>query len=434
MTTPHVLNSERITSLSAAARRFGTPTFVYFPSGMRARLSQIETAFQGRFEVSFAMKCNPNVGLLKALRGPLAAIDASSAGEIYRGLAAGFNASQIAFSGPAKREFEIEYAVSVGCGSIVCESLRQIDLVDSFARKHDRRQSVLIRVNPKHVPRKFGLQMGGRASQFGIDEEDVDDVIRQMPRRKGIELEGLHAFSAGNSLDEDAIIENFECILSLFKGISELHGLAPRKLVIGSGFGIPYFVDDRELDLHRLAMQINPLIDDLTELPAFAGCRFILEMGRWLVGPDGYLLTSIVDAKTSRGTEIRLCDAGFNNHLSACGMMGTVMRRNWRFWNLSRQDLPATKRYLLVGPLCASFDVLGTNVDLPVTEPGDVLAVGSSGAYGLTASPTRFISHPEPRETLAGESGLEELVEVTESALNFPGADRHGDPGTPCHA
>ena len=165
---------------------------------------------------------------------------------------------------------------------------------------------------------------------------------------------------------------------------------------------------------------MNPVLDRLRDGRGCGRSRLVLEMGRWLVGPDGYLLTSVVDAKTSHGTEIRLCDAGFNNHLSACGMMGTVMRRNWRFWNLSQRGAPRAQRYLLVGPLCASFDVLGSNVELPETRPGDVIAVGSSGAYGLTASPTRFISHPEPREILALPGPPAAFVDATESFLNHP--------------
>ncbi len=150
----------------------------------------------------------------------------------------------------------------------------------------------------------------------------------------------------------------------------------------------------------------------------------MLEMGRWLIGAHGYLLTGIVAEKHSRGTDIVMCDAGFNNHLSACGMMGTVIRRNWRFANLDARDAEE-REYLVVGPLCASFDQLAAKLSLPECRPGDVIAVQSSGAYGLTASPTRFISHPEPREYLAFESGGVRIEDVTESTLNHPAREAH---------
>ena len=136
--------------------------------------------------------------------------------------------------------------------------------------------------------------------------------------------------------------------------------------------------------------------------------------GRWLVGPCGWLLSSIIGAKASRGTEIRICDAGFNTHLAAYGMMGSVIRRNWRIANLSN---PAgeSERYTVVGPLCTTIDTLATKLELPALAIGDVIAIENSGAYGLTSSPTRFISHPEPREALL-ENGV--LRDVSESLLN----------------
>jgi len=405
-------------ALAQLASRFGTPSYVYFIEPMRRRIEHLREAFGDRFTVSYAVKANPNVALLRALRAALTAVDASSAGEIARAIRAGFAPAGIAFSGPAKRRFEIDYALQAETGVVVCESETEVVDVDAAATSHARVQPILLRVNPRRVPRRFGLQMGGRASQFGIDEERISGTIDSIAGRCGVALHGLHVFSAGNSLDESAVAENFSIMTELFAALVRRHSLLPRKLVFGSGFGIPYFDEDHELDLDRLAASINPLIDELRSQPGLAECRFMLEMGRWIVGGDGYLLTSVVDTKDSRGVSIRLCDAGFNNHLSACGMMGTVMKRNWRFTNLARPDATGTQRCLLVGPLCASFDVLGSDVMLPQTERGDVLAVASSGAYGLTASPTRFISHPEPREVLVER--LDGLVasDVTESTMH----------------
>ena len=96
-------------------------------------------------------------------------------------------------------------------------------------------------------------------------------------------------------------------------------------------------------------------------------------------------------------------------------MMGTVIRRNWRFWKINASGEEQLRKYLLVGPLCTTIDVLATNIELPELEVGDVLAVGSSGAYGLSASPTRFISHPEPREYLvSGMDGEVNVLDVSE--------------------
>jgi len=157
-----------------------------------------------------------------------------------------------------------------------------------------------------------------------------------------------------------------------------------------------------------------PQLDELRADPRFAKSECILEMGRWLVGPAGWMLTGVIAEKRSRGVDIRLCDAGFNNHLAACGMMGTVIRRNWSFTNVSNPE-GEPEKYNLVGPLCTTIDILASDITLPKVRTGDVLAVSNSGAYGITASPTRFISHPEPVEMIIDGGAL---VDATESRLN----------------
>ena len=139
--------------------------------------------------------------------------------------------------------------------------------------------------------------------------------------------------------------------------------------------------------------------------------------GIWLGQP---VLTRVVNVKESRGTRIAVCDAGFNNHLAACGMMGAVIRRNWPISKVTGSADQELVEHTLAGPLCTSIDTLGTKVLLPRLQRGDVLAIGSSGAYGLSASPTRFISHPEPREWLVDATQPGGLVDVTEVSRVAP--------------
>ena len=412
-------------ALQQVADSCGTPSYAYFPERAVAGLEQLEGVFGEHFTVSFAIKCNPNVGLLRSLRSRLRHVDASSIAEIERALAAGYPPPSMSFSGPAKRDAELARAIELGVGAIVCESEAQLARTDELARSLGTRASVLLRINPRNVPKKFGLHMAGRAGQFGVDEEACDEVLARLRSKDRLDFAGFHVFSGTNSLSVDAIAENFAIMVELFGRFADAHGITPRMLVFGAGFGIPYFPGDEPLDLVALGARINPLIETMRRSPRLASAQCLLELGRWLVGPHGYLLTSVVAAKHSRGTDILLCDAGFNNHLSACGMMGTVIRRNWQFWNL-RADGPDQKEYLLVGPLCASFDQLAANLTLPETHVGDVLAVASSGAYGLTASPTRFISHPEPREYLVFEGATVRIDDVTESTLNHPPVRRTG--------
>lgn len=400
--------------LSSAAAQFGTPLYVYDVDAIRARFDRLRAALGERFGVSYAVKANPNVALLAAMRDQVTTFDVSAFAEAERVCAAGAAAAQITFSGPGKRREEIRRAVEMGIGELVLESISEARVADEAARRSGRRQGVLLRINPSAAPKQFGVSMAGKPSQFGVDEEDLEAALDALTRLDGVELLGFHIYSGTNSLSAEAIAENFRIFMTLFRRAAAHAGIAPRKLVFGSGFGLPYLPDDKPLDVEALSAAIGPEIDALKAEPAFAASELVLEMGRWLVGPAGWLLTSVIGEKRSRGTEFRICDAGFNNQLAACGMMGTVIRRNWRFANISRPEA-APGVYTLVGPLCTTIDILATKIELPELGEGDVVAVENSGAYGLTASPTRFISHPEPREVIA-EGGR--LRDVTESFLN----------------
>lgn len=393
---------------------FGTPLYAYDLDAIVARAGLLSALFGGRFGVSYAVKANPNAAVLRALRPHIATFDASSFAEVRRALAAGMPPARISFSGPAKRRDEIVSALEAGIGELVIESPDEARLASDHALSLGRRQPCLVRINPLRVPRKFGASMAGTASQFGIDEEVLDQQLPAIAALPGLDLVGFHIYSGTNCLDAEAIAENFAIFAEIFRKAQAITGIAPRRLIFGSGFGIPYLPDEGELDHAGLPGLINPIVDGLLAEAPFRQASLTLELGRWLVGPFGWLLTRVVAAKTSRGKEIRACDAGFNNHLAACGMMGSVFRRNWRYANVTNPE-GAVHPYTLVGPLCTTIDRLAVDVELPEVRVGDLIAIAQSGAYGLTASPTRFISHPEPREIVM-ENGV--FRDASETLLN----------------
>ena len=392
-----------------AAGRYGTPLYVYDLDTVRARLETLRGLFGDRFGVSYAIKANPNPALLAALEPGLSTFDASSFAEVKLALEAGMPAERITFSGPAKREAEIKGAIAAGLGELVVESLTEAHRASRIATARGVTQDILARINPLKVPRKFGASMAGTASQFGIDEEDLDRDLPIIAALPGLNLIGFHIYSGTNCLAPEAIAENFAIFAGIFRAAQQITGIRPSRLVFGSGFGIPYLPGETPLDHEALPALINPVIDDLLSDAAFSEARCNLELGRWLVGPAGWLLTQVISEKRSRGVEVRTCDAGFNAHLAACGMMGSVIRRNWVFENLSNPE-GARGKYMLTGPLCTTIDRLAMDLELPEVRIGDLLAIASSGAYGYTASPRGFISHPEPLEVVIEGGALRDAT------------------------
>ena len=229
--------------------------------------------------------------------------------------------------------------------------------------------------------------MAGKPSPFGIDQNEIDSAIDAIDAMPCLRLVGFHIYSGTQCLKPESVAENYGIFIDLFRRASARAGVPPKKLVFGSGLGIPYYDMHTPLDLAKVAELTLPMLRQLRQEPAFESTRFALELGRYLVGEAGVYLTRVVDIKTSRGVEIAICDGGMNHHLGATGHFGSVIHRNYRMLRMTPgSDL--LKSYHLVGPLCTSIDTLARNISLPELQVGDVVAILSSGAYGPTASPT----------------------------------------------
>ena len=255
--------------------------------------------------------------------------------------------------------------------------------------------------------------MAGRPAQFGVDEEELADALAEIRRFENLDLVGFHIYSGTQCLFAESIAMNFEIFAQIFSRLADEFDLAPKRLVFGAGFGIPYHSGDEALDLTAVARRANPILDRLREEIRFRDSAFSLELGRYLVGESGTYLTRVVGVKQSRGTEFLILDGGMNHHLGACGHLGSVIHRNYPIFRVESEPAAEERTYDLVGPLCTSIDRIGHEVSLPATGVGDLLGVGASGAYGPTASPTAFIAHDPPKEILVetrdGKSHAEDV-------------------------
>ena len=386
-------------SLTEAALRdllgqIATPAYVYDLTVVAARYRALAQALPG-LGIRYAVKANPHPAVLRHLLDCGALIDASSAGEVRRALRAGADPGIISFTGPGKRRVEIAEAVSHRIGHMVVESLQQAVETNAAALHQGVVQGVLARISPATSPKGFGARMTGVATQFGIDEEEAAGVLAQIAMLPGLRLEGLHFYAGSNSLDPAAIGANMQNCVDLACALVAGWTQGPQRLIFGSGFGVPYHDGQAALDLAQVAEAVQAAMAPLAGLAAAVD----LELGRWLVAPAGQLLTRVLTRKSGRGATVLICDGGFNTHLAACGMMGSVVRRNWPIHNLSTPEA-AREKVMVAGPLCTSIDLLARDLDLARAEEGAVLAVGLSGAYGATASPAGFISQPAVREMI----------------------------------
>lgn len=409
-----MIRSEEDDLLERAADRFGTPCFVYFTRRIEQRIALLRTSFGPDLGLSYAVKANPNPALLEWLSGEVDLLDISSAGELRLAQQAGWNPALLSFTGPGKREEEIREAIRAGVGHLVIESLREARMADRIARQAARIQPVLVRISPASLPKGFGDQMAGRPTPFGIDIEESDNAISEIQSLSGLRLVGFHIYAGTQCLKAEALTETYRDLLEIFAGLCSAHDIKPTTLVMGSGLGVPYYEGDTALDLSCVSTILRKDITKFTKDCRFANTRIVLELGRYLISGAGYFVTRVVSTKSSRGRRIAICDGGMNNHLPASGHFGMVVRRNYLMHRIGAAGALADSMEAtdVVGPLCTSIDRLASGVELPRLKEGDLIAVHNSGAYGLTASPVHFISHPMPEEVMVV---AETLLRITRS-------------------
>ena len=194
-----------------------------------------------------------------------------------------------------------------------------------------------------------------------------------------------------------------EFLASAFSGLKQLLDFCPQPPAItnlGGGFGIPYFSADTELDIEAVGRGLGELLAKYRTF--FPETSFMVESGRYLIGESGLYVTRIRYRKVSRGETFLVMDGGLHHHLAATGNFGQVVMRNYPIAALCKVGNPAAETFNIVGPLCTPLDLLGSKVELPAIEEGDLIGIFVSGAYGFSASPRGFLSHPEPEEIVLG--------------------------------
>jgi len=395
--------------LHKVAAAYGTPSFVYFMDAVQQRIDYLRDCFGSRFLLSYAVKSNPNPALLTWLKDKIELLDVSSIGELRHGIHAGWSPMCASFTGPGKRDFELREAIQSGIGELVLESVREAVVANGIAKEMGCVQDVMVRIAPSRVPKGFGDQMAGRPSAFGVDYEQVHVDLPKILALQNLRFVGLHIYSGTQCLKPEALCENYRSFIQIFREICDIYDLRPKKLIFGSGLGIPYHDEDQSLDLGTVANGIIGDLDAFKSEARFSNADLVLELGRYLVGEAGYFLTKVISVKESRGTRIGICDGGMNNHLPASGHFGMVVHRNYSMHKVGGGE-QAVEKIDLVGPLCTSIDRLARGVTLPRINEDDLIAVHNSGSYGLTASPMHFISHALPREILVDSGGIRDVT------------------------
>ena len=379
-----------------AARVGQTPFYAYDRELLTQRVAALRAALPAGIKIHYAMKANPMPALVDHMARLVDGIDVASANELKVALDSGADPHEISFAGPGKRHEELRQAVAAGI-LINIESFREITELRAIRQATGWQVRVAVRVNPDFELKSSGMKMGGGPKQFGIDAEQVPQALAEI-HSAGLTFEGFHLFAGSQNLRAEAIIEAQRKSYELALRLAE-HAQTPVKFLnLGGGFGIPYFPGERRLDLTGIAENLGVIqADARTKLP---DAQIVIELGRYLVGEAGIYVCRILDKKVSRNHCFLVTDGGLHHHLSASGNFGQVIRKNYPVTIGDRMDQPLTDPVSVVGPLCTPLDLLAEKMALPECDPDNLVVIFQSGAYGATASPRGFLSHPDLVEIL----------------------------------
>jgi diaminopimelate decarboxylase len=377
-------------SLDAIAESVGTPAYIYSVAAIKEQYARLSTALSSiPHRLHYSVKANSNLAILGILKRLGSGVDIVSGGEMYRAQSAGFNGSDIVFSGVGKTEREMTEALELGVLMINVESEEELAFLDEVAGRLGKKAPVALRVNPEvmvDTPHPY-TRTGVKGMKFGIPFDETLIVARRALEMKNISLIGLD-MHVGSQISQ---FEPYEIglgrLLQLKSEIEDAGATELEYLDIGGGLAVSYDTE-HPIDVHAFASVITRLVGP-------TGLKVIVEPGRYLVGNAGALITRVLYRKRSGGKEFMIVDAGMNDlirpsHYNAYHRIEAVRASGAR----TVADI--------VGPVCESGDFLGLHREVDDAKPGDLIAVLSAGAYGFVMA-SNYNSRPRIAEVLVND-------------------------------
>lgn len=371
-----------------------TPLYIYDQEAITLRIQRLKQLFPKEIKIHYAIKANPMMEVVNHLALSVDGFDVASAGELKIALSTRMNIENISLAGPGKTKEELLFAVRSGV-VINLESFREIEELDLIQKQHSIQPKVAVRINPNFELKGSGMKMGGGPKQFGIDSEIVPDAMKKI-KEYNFNFFGFHIYSGSQNLNFNSIVESQNKSFELAFELSQSLNLSCRFVNLGGGFGIPYFSEEKPLDINPIAENLFQIVEKSKKL--MPKTELIIELGRYLVGEAGIYVCQIIDKKISRGRTYLITNGGLHHHLAATGNLGQIIRRHYPIVIGNKLLHSAQEEVSIVGPLCTPLDTFADKILLPKAEVGDYVVLFQSGAYGATASPQLFLSHPSVLE------------------------------------
>lgn len=376
-------------NLSKMTKEIGDSFYVYSYATMIENFDRIKKAFSElpNTLISFSVKSNSNIALLRSLIKKGAGCDIVSEGELLRALKAGVNPDKIIFAGVGKVRESVELALNKKIHAFNVESIPELYYLNHKAGMMNLKAPVCLRVNPDVDAHTHEyITTGKKENKFGVNLSQAKPILKEMASLKNLNLLGIHAHIGSQILEPAGYVNALYKLETLINDL-RAEGVKITTLNLGGGFGISYENADKPLDVDFLSSTIVPRIKKMN-------VRLILEPGRYIVGPAGAILTWVIYLKKGETKNFLIVNCGMND-LIRPSLYGAYHR-------IEPVRMPETDEKIrtdVVGPICESGDFLGKDRMLPPLNSHEWIIVREAGAYGMTMA-SNYNSRPRLPEYL----------------------------------
>ncbi len=386
------------------AREFGTPLYIYDEATLRTNMRRYVNALNANYPDAlplYASKAYSDPHVVKIAAEEGMGLDVVSAGEIAVALAAEFPLERIYFHGNNKLPEELAYALEVGVGRIVVDNFNEIDLLNTIAGEAGKQAQILLRIGPGVEAHTHDyIKTGALDSKFGfaLPIGQAEEAVARAQAAPHLDLIGIHAHIGSQIFDIDPYVDTLDLLIQFAQKMADAYGLNVQELSPGGGWGIRYTGADDPPPIELLAETVTTTVKDRMAALGWDLPRLIVEPGRSIVGQAGVGLYSVGSSKEIPGVRKYVAvDGGMADNIRPAlyDAAYTVLVGN------RMHDAPA-ETVTIAGRYCESGDVLFKDVAMPKLNPGDLIAVPSSGAYCLAMS-SNYNLVPRPAVVLVND-------------------------------
>ena len=383
----------------ALANKYQTPYYVYDFDHITSQYTQLKESFRARKSlIAYAVKANSNLSVIKHLANLGAGADCVSIGEVKRALKAGIPSYKIIFSGVGKSDAEIKEALNLDILLINVESAEELNRVETISKELNKVARISIRVNPNIDPKTHPyISTGLHENKFGVDIDTAKRMYIQCKNSESLEPTGIHCHIGSQLTQLQPIKDAVKIVADLVRNLKAIK-IELSFMDVGGGLGIVY-KDETLIDTYEYTQSILDVMFGLD-------LTVICEPGRFIVGNSGVFVTKVLYEKVNGNKRFIIVDGAMNDlirpALYNAYHKSEVLNDNKEFSDCN-----------LVGPVCESGDFFAKNIELPKTEPNDLVAIYSAGAYGFIMA-----SNYNTRERVAEiavENGVDRLIRKRET-------------------